>query len=371
MAYITPIGFKQYYFSHELDRIQFKTDLPDITINIDGSEGHIYYANVMPTKNFATLYDVSCIIEEYMEANELSVDTLTIYAEEVNGGTVSDEVFATVVYCRQVMPSSILPSDILDRMFLHSSMSKISFKDIPEKLSVFLKNGISYSYYYEVFYSLDGEMVQRFESQPQILNASWRGVRVFDVGYSKGLDLCTDGVGNRPGITIHSLTFHLDDKCFNVYFVQDKPSMIFKFINSFNCVEYAGAWGKLTEKLTRNHSEAIADKMVQFYDITDTTEYDVHISLLNRYHNLLMNEMMYSKKVFFVWDNSKEEEILLYDLKSEQSNEDNQLGGVEFKFKFRNHRPRANISDIVGENIELPDVLQKRIFSNEFNNIFG
>ena len=169
-------------------------------------------------------------------------------------------------------------------------------------------------------------------------------------------------------ITLQSVTVRVKDRSVT-YFVD--PSLDsarkFYFVNCFNIVEQLPLVCTTTDKISSDRSVAVIGRGAQFYDVTNSKEYETETGPLTSDECRLIEQMLQSPKVKIQWgfESEVEEdfdamfEILITDFTCELSDSNTELNKVKFTWQFAETTPKLDIPISPG------------IFNDKFNPVYS
>lgn len=337
------------------------------TINIDAPDGgqvefSIWYY-LQPTQTiriFRTTYyaeeggdpveviDVASIMEAFMRQRSLAVGKFQFRATN-SGNTATEDVLC--VFCKQ--RNNFADADVfLADYFLTTHTSRLLPMNADINLAFYVETDGNITTNYSITYQKsDGTTAVVERNSTRQYRA---GVREISPTYSYLFNLL-----NAPDCErILSVLITMGNRTARIYFTPQTDLRMFWFMNAFNCAERAYFSGKRVMKTETKSSLAVLNDTKSQYDVQYTRTFVETSSQLTFDEARWLLEMLTSPEVW-IEDCGTDEGILITDYKAEITDENGAGNSIEFEWEYAKMRPL------------LPELPHRRVFSQEYNNVFA
>ena len=332
--------------------IQTSADYVDITFSADGStllSGRYYALNgSVIIGNLGEL--VEHVIVGKTDTN-LADCVLTAKA-----GTESANKSFRVMYCDRSINVADFSAWLKENFLTVAPFRRITADDTVRLYWYAVKSELLAIYVYATFVDSDGNRDTFSMSTGLTQTASANNIYSTRQGI-KNIISQIKSVKKLDSITLQSVTIRCGNRS-ATYFID--PSMDsarkFYFVNCFNIVEQLPIHCETTDKVKSDRSVATLGKKLQFYDVTNSKEYETETAPLSRDECLLIEQMCLSPKVKIQWGEGSETvedfsamfEILITDFTCELSDSNRELNKVKFTWQFAEATPKLNLPTTPG-----------------------
>lgn len=342
--------------AHLPEELSIETDAAQLQVNIFVDTKKVFTSVYYPYSQEVCVRDIRSIIEAAMEESKAVMSSLKItvfepekplsptsvtYDEDgnihVEFGPKDTSPAAQlkdikVVYSR--FKTSVGSSSFLSWYFLSTRTSALLPHNGQLKLSNYTRamaQGSNEALIYYVQPSVPGEVMTYRLVMGKMQSSTERIVStVLSYDYFKGIVDRAEYVNCR----VLGVEYQIGSRQFNIFFTDEEPTDVFKFLSAFNIMETAYLFNTTTVKTEVDRSEAVCGHETQFYDETIKTKYEVETAPLTYDEAQWLNQMLTSKLVMKPVDNYTSVPILISDISSEVSDSDKELIRLKFSWKY-------------------------------------
>ena len=328
-----------------LDTFTFSSALPEsFTIETEQDEDHVevdiyldghtaystrLYAN---SAGVCTFYELRSIVEQYMIAQNLTLASFELMISHENGGEQLEDKYIIFSRHKHVNNDTL---DFLESHFLtgrpsyvmpRKSYSSISFFATPEEYCtpfidcVFERDGeiVNYRLNYSLYY----------HNVPYIYNIS-----ISPMSISNMVIAAAEDYGKLLAFTVHA-----GHRSMTVYVVEEEPTILFSFRNSYNAQESMPVFGTTTLKTEVSRKEAVSLNITSFYDKSVSRKWQVKTVPLSQEEAHWYNDFLESDCVTLNLSNDYPDlRILISDITSEISDSAKDLVHIKFSWRFEDN----------------------------------
>ncbi len=364
MAVSFPGLDKSFYYTSDLQILDITADTAQVELRIyyqartyySGDGRTLVFQSQYYTRNDElTIFDVSSIIENYMQENGHSVSKFVFIAQ---AGSDTSEQAIECVYCKQRLLDPIAKT-LLDDFFLTTHTNRLIPTNGEIQLPFYLEPGSVGSYatvgttYTITYRDTNGSTHQATKT---IFTRHGYGTQILSTSYQQ---IASHFSNNIPAdAVILSVLIKTGNRKFRAYFTQQTNLHKFWFHNAFNCYDFAYlATKRIVKTKTKSSIASLCTDKAQ-YDVQHARSYTDTTSQLTHDEAVWLTEMLTSHYVA-VEDDGDEEQILITDYKAETTDEQGEGNTLEFEWEY------ASVRFMLGKD------QFTRIFTTEYDKPFA
>ena len=298
-------------------------------------DGHTVYSTRLYAngEGVCTFYELRSIVEQYMIAHNLSLASFEVMVAHEHGGEQLEDKYIIFSRHKHVNNDTL---DFLESHFLvnrpsyvmpRKSYGSISFFATPEEYCtpfldcVFERDGEIFNY--RLNYTL------YYHNVPYIYNISVSPMNIKRMADTAAGEDC----GKLLAFTIHA-----GRRSMTVYVVEEEPTILFSFRNSYNARESMPVFGTSTLKTEISRKEAVSLNITSFYDKSVSRKWQVKTVPLSQEEARWYNDFLESDCVTLNLSNDYAElRILISDITSEISDSAKDLVHIKFSWRFEDN----------------------------------
>lgn len=241
------------------------------------------------------VYDIGSVLENYMA----DMDGVQKFKFVLGDGTDTIEQSSWVVFCRDLMPSSLTAADFISGYWLTDHLIRFAYKQNYDDQLPFAHTGEQEQgtvQYVALVRRDDGDhysYLRYFASSPKPM---YPGVGYVDTGYWHVIELFQDIIPSGGG-EIVSYTVKLGNRV-ATFFVRDLPcGSMFLYHNRYGCDEYMCLQREQDEKTETDSGTAVCEGVMVPYDVTRTKTFEERTPVLSRKEMRRMEEFLTSNRI--------------------------------------------------------------------------
>ena len=354
-------------YTSQLQRLDVEVDTEQVELKIF-HQARIYYSGDGRTEIFSstyfarngqlTIYDISSIIESYMQQYLMSVQQFILRLTAISERNESLEQDTVLVYCKQRLLDPIAKT-LLDDFFLTTHTNRLIPTNGEIQLPFYLEPGSVGSYatvgttYTITYRDTNGSTHQATNT---IFTRHGYGTQILSTSYQQ---IASHFSNNIPAdAVILSVLIKTGNRKFRAYFTQQTDLHKFWFHNAFNCLDFAYiATKRIVKTETKSSIASLCTDKAQ-YDVQHARSYTDTTSQLTHDEAVWLTEMLTSHYVA-VEDDGDEEQILITNYKAETTDEQGEGNTLEFEWEY------ASVRFMLGKD------QFTRIFTTEYDKPFA
>lgn len=309
-------------------RIPIRTDAKSVSVSVLCSGSVVFQTTLYPFDNYAYLYDLRSILENYLTKYIRSITKFQIKAQTASETALTKDdrivVFAKVYleWSAQIFLQSNFLTTAKVYLIPRSALQFLSF--IPTENKTIKK-------YTECLVMEEGKSSPSLETVDE-------GTSTPAMGITQSIDVSPEYISSRLKTKgkLLSFTVHRGALAKTFYVIDKMPNIILSVYNEFMQYEYIFLYCT-TKRITNfERSTAICNGETSFYDDTTDSEFEVETSMLQYDDAVRISTLLLSHSVSLVTDINEDYSlpIIITDLTSEISDADNATNSIKFKYKF-------------------------------------
>lgn len=318
-------------------RIPIRTDAQSVDVSVLCSGSVVFQTTLYPFNNYAYLYDLRSILENYLTKYNRSITKFQVKAQTTSetAQTKDDRIVVFAKVYIEWSAQLFLQSNFLTtaKVYLipRSAIQFLSF--VPATNSTIKKH-------------TDCLVMENGKSSPTIETVD-EGTNTPAMGTTQSVDISPEYISSRLNGKgkLLSFTVHRGALAKTFYVIDKVPNIILSVYNEFMQYEYIFLYCT-TKRITNfERSTAVCNGETSFYDDTTDSEFEVETSMLQYDDAVRISTLLLSHSVSLVTDISEDYclPIITTDLTSEISDADNATNSIKFKYKFTDNIFPTNI----------------------------
>ena len=329
-----------------LDTYTLSSALPN-SFTVDADQGEDYVEvhiilegqTIYSTRLYAnasgvcTFYEFRQIVEQNMIARNLCLASFELMVAHENGADELDDKYIIFSRYKNANNDTL---DFLESHFLmnrtHCVMPRRAYGSLP----FFATEQEDFAPYLECVFDRDGELWNyRLENPLYHYNRPY----VYYVSLSpQSIKARIDNVEGEDCGKLLSFTVHVGRRSMTVFVVDEMPTIMFSFLNSYNAQEAMCVFGTTTLKTEFSRKEAVSMNVTSFYDKSVSRKWQVKTVPLTQEEARWYNEFLESDYVTLELNNDFNDlRILISDITSEISDSSKDLVHIKFSWRFEDN----------------------------------
>ena len=337
MATSISTTFESIYLTGNLpEKVMVTTNQQSITIEVTVNGDVVFSSVYYPYNQMVTLCDVRSVVEQAMMDEGLDMATMEIIATERNGTTATVQG-VKVIYSEYKSPYPT--ATFLLRSFLTLRKSAVIPRNGYMMLYNHSKAYVQSNNYAKIYYRLRNSSGTVYTCNINLSATQTQREEIVSArlthAYFKQL------VDNHKGVDclVAGVEYHIGQRRFNIFFTDERPTELFRFINAFGLVETYYLYGATTTKRETDRSEAVCGRMSEYYDETILIKHEVETAPLPYDEAMWLSQMLTTRWVAIQIadgeDAQKETaEVMIGDIASEVTDSRNDLIRLKFSWKY-------------------------------------
>ena len=309
-------------------RIAINTDAQSVDVSVLCSGSVIFHTTLYPFNNYAYLYDLRSILDNYLTKYCRSITKFQIKAQTAaqTAQTKDDRI---VVFSKLYIEWSA-------QIFLQSNFLTTA------KVYLIPRSALQFLSYIPTAYGTikkytDCLVMENGKSAPSLETID-EGTANMSVGITQSFEISPEYISSRLKTKgkLLSFTVHRGALAKTFYVIDKVPNIILSVYNEFMQYEYVFLYCA-TKRITNfERSTAVCNGETSFYDDTTDSEFEVETSMLQYDDAVRLSSLLLSHSVSLVTDITEDYTlpIIITDLTSEISDADNATNSIKFKYKF-------------------------------------
>lgn len=344
--------------------VQSDSEYIDVLIYADNTAllSERYYLNV----GIVSISNLRELVEQYLAGNwQKNLVTCNLDIKTPRGE--KENVAFKVIYCDRIPNVSNLSEWLHQNFLTLAPFRRVALSDnIP--LSWFATTGEELGVIVDVTYlDTDGSRaVISFPFSNETLKAPSDDTYNIIISPALILNRIKETL-DSASILIQLITVRCGERCISLFLDPSLDSgKRFYFLNCFNVLECLNIHCTIKEKISSDRSIASLGRISQFYDVSNSMEYETETGPLTLDYGILLQQMLSSSLVKVTCNHSQAIEdfdsfykILITDYTCELSDSNQELNKVKFTWRFADNIPLMNLHSSSG------------IFSEPYNPFFS
>ena len=298
-------------------------------------EGEVIYSTRLYANDagVCTFYEFRQIVEQNMIARNLCLASFELFVAHEDGG---DEIEDKYIIFSRYKNANNDTLDFLESHFLMNRTHCVMPRKMYGSLPFFATEQENFAPYLECVFDRDGELWNyRLENPLHHYNRPY----VYYVSLSpQSIKARIDNIEGEDCGKLLSFTVHVGRRSMTVFVVDEMPTIMFSFLNSYNAQESMCVFGTTTLKTEFSRKEAVSMNVTSFYDKSVSRKWQVKTVPLTQEEARWYNEFLESDYVTLELNNDFNDlRILISDITSEISDSSKDLVHIKFSWRFEDN----------------------------------
>ena len=329
-----------------LDTYTLSSALPEsFTVNTDQGEDYVEVhisleeQSIYSTKLYGdangicTFYDLRQIVEQNMIARNLTLASFALTVAHEYSAEVYEDKYIIFSRYKNANTDTL---DFLESHFLVSRTFYVIPRNVYGSLPFFATEQENFAPYLDCVFDKDGE-IWNYQLENPIHHNNRPSVYFISIS-PLSVKARVDNVEGEDCGKLLSFTVHVGRRSLSVFVVDEEPSIVFSFRNSYNAVETMPVFGTTTLKTEINRKEAVSMNVTSFYDKSVSRKWQVKTVPLSQEEARWYNEFLESDCVTLELNNDFNDlRILVSDITSEISDSSKELVHIKFSWRFEDN----------------------------------
>ena len=303
-------------------------DYVEVSITLQGE--CVYSTRLYMNNGSCTFYELRQIVEENMIAWRLPLAAIEISVVYDGSEDLIEDKYIIFSRYRNTAYSDI---DFLESHFLVNRTYLTIPRELSANIPFFATANENFSIYYDCVFEKDG-IIGQYRLGYSTYHFQRPNIYVIPIGPNT-IKTMADNAEDEDCGKLLSFTVRTGSRVMKVFVVDEKPSISFLFLNSYNVTETMFVMGTTSFETKITRKEAVTQDITSFYDKSVLRKWEVETIALTQEEAVWYNEFLESD---YVTLNLSQEHnalrILISDINSEISDSSKKSIHIKFSWRF-------------------------------------